>query len=97
MTIWILFVFVIIDISPRILNAKKRYKKKVIEIKEQAKIVNVRDDKDGQEEDFNDEWFCKMMITLTLSMKMKLFRQDDEKKIILAYISWIVTFEFDQF
>ena len=55
MTIQILFVFVIIDISPRILNAMKRYKKKVIEIKEQAKIVNVRDDKDGQEEDFNDE------------------------------------------
>lgn len=59
MTIWILFV--IIDISPRILNAKKWYKKKVIEIKEQAKIVNVGDDKDGQEEDFYDEWFCKMM------------------------------------
>lgn len=36
-------------------------------------------------------------VTLPLSMEMKLFRQDDEEKKNLAYILWIITFEFDQF
>lgn len=43
----------------------------------------------------------KIMITLPWTMGMKLIRQDDdydEKEIIiLAYISYIITFEFDRF
>lgn len=43
----------------------------------------------------------KIMITLTWTMGMNLIRQDDdydEKEIIiLTYISYIITFEFDQF
>ena len=43
--------FVIIVISPRNLNAKKNFFKKLLKSKEQGEIVNVNDD----EENFNEE------------------------------------------